>query len=344
MLKKKVTCNLERVNDGLKAIAAGDLDTVINVRAYKEFAELSDDVNATVSSLKHYIHAAEERIDQELEVARQIQTAALPRVFPARPDFDLFASMHAAKEIGGDFYDFYLLDRYTLVFLIADVSGKGIPAAMFMMRAKTLLKDLTESGRNVDEVFTRANAKLCDGNDTDMFLTSWMGKLDMRTGELDYVNAGHNPPLLRRRDGQFEYLRTKPNFVLAGTEKTRYRLHTLKLCPGDALYLYTDGVTEAANGQNDLFGEARLKDFLSAAENGTDVQDICSGVSAALHGFVGDMPQSDDITMLCVRINAMQDKAVTTMVPDENSYAIVQAFLADRLETANTPQKTLRRI
>lgn len=162
MLKKKVTCNLERVNDGLKAIAAGDLDTVINVCAYKEFAELSDDVNATVSSLKHYIHAAEERIDQELEVARQIQNAALPRVFPARPDFDLFASMHAAKEVGGDFYDFYLLDRYTLVFLIADVSGKGIPAAMFMMRAKTLLKDLAESGRNVDEVFTRANAKPYD--------------------------------------------------------------------------------------------------------------------------------------------------------------------------------------
>ena len=162
ILKKKVTCNLERVNDGLKAIAAGDLDTVINVCAYKEFAELSDDVNATVSSLKHYIHAAEERIDQELEVARQIQNAALPRVFPARPDFDLFASMHAAKEIGGDFYDFYLLDRYTLVFLIADVSGKGIPAAMFMMSAKTLLKDLAESGRNVDEVFTRANAKPYD--------------------------------------------------------------------------------------------------------------------------------------------------------------------------------------
>lgn len=162
MLKKKVTCNLERVNDGLKAIAAGDLDTVINVCAYKEFAELSDDVNATVSSLKHYIHAAEERIDQELEAARQIQNAALPRVFPARPDFDLFASMHAAKEVGGDFYDFYLLDRYTLVFLIADVSGKGIPAAMFMMRAKTLLKDLAESGRNVDEVFTRANAKPYD--------------------------------------------------------------------------------------------------------------------------------------------------------------------------------------
>ena len=162
ILKKKVTCNLERVNDGLKAIAAGDPDTVINVRAYKEFAELSDDVNATVSSLKHYIHAAEERIDQELEVARQIQNAALPRVFPARPDFDLFASMHAAKEIGGDFYDFYLLDRYTLVFLIADVSGKGIPAAMFMMSAKTLLKDLAESGRNVDEVFTRANAKPYD--------------------------------------------------------------------------------------------------------------------------------------------------------------------------------------
>lgn len=141
MLKKKVPCNLERVNAGLRAITAGDLDTVINVRAYQEFAQLSDDVNATVSTLKHYIRQAEDRMDQELEFARQIQQAALPGVFPTRPDFDLYAAMHAAREVGGDFYDFYLLDRYTLVFLIADVSGKGIPGAMIMMRAKTLLKD-----------------------------------------------------------------------------------------------------------------------------------------------------------------------------------------------------------
>ena len=344
MLKKKVTCNLERVNDGLRAITAGNLDTVINVRAYKEFSELSDDVNATVSTLKRYIHEAEERIDQELEFARQIQHSALPGVFPTRRDFDLYAAMHAAKEVGGDFYDFYLLDRYTLVFLIADVAGKGIPAAMFMMRAKTLLKDSTESGRPVDEVFTHANRKLCDGNDTGMFLTAWMGKLDLRTGRLDYVNAGHNPPLLRRRNGQFEYLRTKPNFILAGMEETRYRTQTLLLHPGDALYLYTDGVTEAANERNELFGEARLMQALSQMEQGADVKKICAGVEDRVRKFTEGAPQSDDITMLCVRMNAMQDKAIIAMAPDENSYAIVQAFLTDRLETANTPKKTQNRM
>lgn len=272
MLKKKVTCNLERVNAGLQAITAGDLDTVINVRAYQEFAQLSDDVNATVSALKHYIRQAEDRMDQELEFARQIQQAALPGVFPARPDFDLYAAMHTAREVGGDFYDFYLLDRYTLVFLIADVSGKGIPGAMIMMRAKTLLKDSTESGRPIDQVFDRVNRKLCD--DTGMFLTAWMGRLDLRTGELTYVNAGHNPPLLRRRDGRFEYLRTQPNLVLAGLEDTHYRIQTLQLGPGDALYLYTDGVTEAADSRGQLFGEDRLRQALASAGNAAAAPDL----------------------------------------------------------------------
>lgn len=272
MLKKKVTCNLERVNAGLQAITAGDLDTVINVRAYQEFAQLSDDVNATVSTLKHYIRQAEDRMDQELEFARQIQQAALPGVFPARPDFDLYAAMHTAREVGGDFYDFYLLDRYTLVFLIADVSGKGIPGAMIMMRAKTLLKDSTESGRPIDQVFDRVNRKLCD--DTGMFLTAWMGRLDLRTGELTYVNAGHNPPLLRRRDGRFEYLRTQPNLVLAGLEDTHYRIQTLQLGPGDALYLYTDGVTEAADSRGQLFGEDRLRQALASAGNAAAAPDL----------------------------------------------------------------------
>lgn len=272
MLKKKVTCNLERVNAGLQAITAGDLDTVINVRAYQEFAQLSDDVNATVSTLKHYIRQAEDRMDQELEFARQIQQAALPGVFPARPDFGLYAAMHAAHEVGGDFYDFYLLDRYTLVFLIADVSGKGIPGAMIMMRAKTLLKDSTESGRPIDQVFDRVNRKLCD--DTGMFLTARMGRLDLRTGELTYVNAGHNPPLLRRRDGRFEYLRTQPNLVLAGLEDTHYRIQTLQLGPGDALYLYTDGVTEAADSRGQLFGEGRLRQALASAGNAAAAPDL----------------------------------------------------------------------
>lgn len=344
MLKKKVTCNLERVNEGLRAITAGNLDTTIDVRAYKEFSELSDDVNATVSTLKRYIKEAEERIDQELEFARQIQLAALPRTFPTRSDFDLYASMHAAKEVGGDFYDFYLTDNYTLVFLIADVSGKGIPAAMFMMRAKTLLKDSMEGGRTVDEVFERTNAKLCEGNDANMFITAWMGRLDLRTGRLEYVNAGHNPPLLRRRSGRFEYLRTKPNFVLAGMDQSHYRLQTLLLQPGDSLYLYTDGVTEAADGSDELFGEERLEQVLATMDDDTDVKAVCTSIEEAVHAFADGAPQSDDITMLCVRMNAVQDKDVTTTTPDSKSFAIVQEFLSNRLETANTPERTIDRM
>ena len=344
MLKKKVTCNLERVNEGLRAITAGNLDTTIDVRAYREFSELSDDVNATVSTLKRYIKDAEERIDQELEFARQIQLAALPRTFPARRDFDLYASMHAAKEVGGDFYDFYLTDNYTLVFLIADVSGKGIPAAMFMMRAKTLLKDSMEGGRPVDEVFERTNAKLCEGNDANMFITAWMGRLDLRTGRLEYVNAGHNPPLLRRRGGRFEYLRTRPNFVLAGMDQSRYRLQTLQLQPGDSLYLYTDGVTEAADGSDKLFGEERLEQVLAAVDDDTDAKAVCTSIETAVHAFADGAPQSDDITMLCVEMNAIQDKDVTTTTPDGKSFAIVQDFLSNRLETANTPERTIDRM
>lgn len=340
MLKKKITGNLQLINDGLRSITQGNLDTVIDVRAYKEFADLSDDVNATVSTLKKYIREAEERINRELEMARQIQNEALPRVFPVRPDFELYAGMHAAREVGGDFYDFYMLDRYTLVFLVADVSGKGIPAAMFMMRAKTLLRDTTESGRPADEVFAIVNRKLCEGNEADMFLTAWQGMLDLRTGNLTYVNAGHNPPMLRRRNDRFSYLRSKPDLVLAGMEDTCYHSQTLRLMPGDTLYLYTDGVTEAANEQNELFGEARLEQALAGAENNTSARNICTNAAQALHAFTGNAQQSDDTTMLCVRLNAVQDRDSTTMFPDEESLDIVLDFLMDRLEAAGTPEET----
>lgn len=346
MLKTKVVMNLYKVNDRLTAITNGNLDTVIDVRAYREFSELSDHVNATVATLKRYIREAEERIDQELEFARQIQHSALPSVegsFASRRDFDLYASMDAAKEVGGDFYDFYLLDRTTLVFLIADVSGKGIPAAMFMMRAKTLIRDLAESGRPVDEVFGEANRRLCEGNDADMFITAWIGRLDLRTGTLTYVNAGHNPPLLCRRGGKFEYLRSKPNFVLAGMDITRYQLNELQLEPGDALYLYTDGVTEAADVQNTLFGEERLETLLSDA-GGKPAKEICGAVAESLHDFVGQAAQSDDITMLCVKMNAIEGIDSVKTHPDEASYTVVQEFLTDRLGNAGVPARTQSRI
>ena len=346
LLKKKVVCNLQKVNEGLNAITNGNLDTVIDVRAYREFSELSDDVNATVGTLKHYIKEAEERIDQELEFAKQIQHSALPSVFPpfpTRKDFELYASMDTAKEVGGDFYDFYLLDRFTLIFLIADVSGKGIPAAMFMMRAKTVIRDLAESGMSVEDVFTEANRKLCEGNDAEMFLTAWMGSLDLRSGMLTFVNAGHNPPLVYHQDGHFEYLRVRPNFILAGMDMTRYRAHQLQLEPGDMIYLYTDGVTEAMNESGELYGEERLEALLDQADS-TKCKSICDMVAIAVRAFAGQAPQADDITMLCVKLNAKQDKTQVTVRPDEASAEIMQTFLTDRIQAAGVPERVQHRM
>ncbi len=346
MLKKKVVLNLQKVNEGLNAITNGNLDTVIDVRAYREFSELSDDVNKTVATLKHYISDAEDRISRELEFARQIQHSALPSVFPPypnRPDFDLYASMDAAKEVGGDFYDFYMLDHFTIVFMIADVSGKGIPAAMFMMTAKTLIKGLAESGKNTAEIFTEANKKLCENNDAGMFITAWIGKLDLRTGKLEFVNAGHNPPLLCRRGGEVEYLRTKPNFILAGMEMTRYQTREIQLNHGDELFLYTDGVTEAANEKNELYGEERLKNCLAAAAD-RHPREICETIKNDVTSYAGTTPQSDDITMLCIKMNAIHDKTTITTYPDKNSFELVEQFLDNRLKTADVPQKTIRRM
>ena len=218
--------------------------------------------------------------------------------YPERKDFDIYASMDAAKEVGGDFYDFYLADSDHLYFLVADVSGKGIPGALFMMRSKTLLRNLAESGRDIAEVFTEANNGLCENNDAEMFVTAWLGSLDLRSGLLEYVNAGHNPPLLREKDGSFAYLRTRPNFILAGMEGTHYQKHQVQLAPGAQVFVYTDGVTEAANAANELYGEERLEQVLNE-QTGTP-QALCTDVRAHIDAFVQGAEQSDDITMLCV--------------------------------------------
>ncbi len=188
--------NIYRINDSLSAITEGNLDTVVNVRSHVEFEDLSDDINSTVDTLKRYIADAAARIDAELAFAKAIQHSALPSVFPPYPgrkEFDLHAAMFTAREVGGDFYDFYFVDDDTLAFLVADVSGKGIPAAMFMMQSKTLLKSCAESGMSVEQVFTTANEKLCEGNEAGMFVTAWMGLLNVKTGQLTFANAGHNP-------------------------------------------------------------------------------------------------------------------------------------------------------
>lgn len=310
LVKKLVVNNILKINGSLAAITEGKLDTVVDVRSHEEFAALSDDINSTVDTLKRYISDAEARIDAELAFAKAIQHSALPSIFPPYPnrkEFSIWACMDTAKEVGGDFYDFYFVDEDTLAFLIADVSGKGIPAAMFMMQAKTLMKSYAESGMGAAEVLTQANNKLCESNDADMFVTVWMGYLNTRTGEVTYANAGHNPPLVCHADGRVDYVKSRPGLVLAGMEGIRYRVNSIQLEKGDALYLYTDGVTEATNADNALYGETRLLNIVSKDPK-ADPRTLCEAVKEDVDSFVAEAPQFDDITMLCLKYNGEEDK------------------------------------
>lgn len=300
LIKKLVVNQIVSMANSLGRISAGNLDEVVDVRNNAEFASLSDDINTTVDTLKRYIEEAASRIDAELQFAKDIQLAALPSHFPAFPnrsDFDIYARMDTAKEVGGDFYDFFFTDTDQLNLVIADVSGKGIPAALFMMRAKSILRAQSGQGREIDEVFTEGNNMLCVGNDANMFVTAWEGVINLKDGVMNFANAGHNPPLVKHKDGKFEYLVVRPNLVLASMEDIPYKKHEITLLPGDVVYLYTDGVTEATDANNELYGEDRLIEFLNSREF-SDMKDICDSVKADVDAFVGEAPQFDDMTMV----------------------------------------------
>ena len=241
------------------------------------------------------------RIESELNIAKSIQKNMLPSTFPAFPqykEFDIYASMTPAKEVGGDFYDMFLVDENHLAMVIADVSGKGVPAALIMMTARTLIKNTALNGYAVDEIFDRVNEMLCEGNTSNHFVTSWFSILDLRTGKLEFVNAGHNPPLAySNKEGKFEYLKTKPNLILAAMDYTKYKKHEIVLEAGDKLFLYTDGVTEATNEKEELYGEERLHNYLN--NHLEDIPEITiNGIKKDIDNFVGNAGQFDDITML----------------------------------------------
>ena len=341
LVKVLVVKNIRKINNSLSQITDGDLNVTVDVRDNEEFASLSDDINSTVTTLKHYIDEAAARFDKDLEIAKQIQHSALPSVFPPYPnrkDFSIFASMNAAKEVGGDFYDFYLVDENHLAFVVADVSGKGIPGAMFMMTSKTLIKSFAESGLPVHEVLTNVNTQLCVNNEAGMFVTAWMGILDLKTGLIKFANAGHNPPLVKHKNGTYEYLKGKVNFVLAGMDMVKYKEQELQLQPGDKIYLYTDGVTEAHNSQNELFGEERLLESLNSTK-GMSVEEICKKVKKDVDAFVSDAEQFDDITMLCVRLNEINSDVGITVVPSMETVPQVADFMEAEMEKLEVSPK-----
>lgn len=254
----------------------------------------------TVSSV--FWSARALKTEAELNIASKIQKDMLPGVFPAFPEraeFDVYAIMEPAKEVGGDFYDFFLVDDTHLAVVIADVSGKGVPAAMFMVVAKTLIKNQTQPGMALGDVFSRVNDQLCENNNEAMFVTAFMGVLDLVSGRFEYVNAGHNPPLLKLAQGGFQFLKVKPGFVLAGMEDMPYRSDGIILHEGDRVYLYTDGVTEATNSSLKLYGEDRLLATLNRGKS-MALPELLHLVKHDIDEFVGEADQFDDITMLAL--------------------------------------------
>lgn len=278
------------------------------VRRNDEVGRLAEAFLVMRNSITHYIDhlrrttAAKERIESELSIAREIQMSILPKIFPPFPhrdEFDLHAVIEPAKEVGGDFYDFMLLDERRVLFAIGDVSGKGVPAALFMAITRTLLKVVASHERSPHEMVAEMNGKLCDDNDSGMFVTFFLGVLDFTTGRVEYCNGGHNPPLVRRADGTLEYLKGAHGRALGAMDDSVYRSADTTLAPGDSILLYTDGVTEAMNFAHEQYTPERMEELLRGS-GGLAPRAVLENLLADVRLHVGRAPQSDDITAMVV--------------------------------------------
>ena len=254
------------------------------------------------------VTAEKERVSTELRTASQIQESMLPHIFPAFPereDFDLYASMTPAKEVGGDFYDFFLIDDSHLAVLIADVSDKGVPAALFMMSAKILINYRAQEGGTPSQILNAVNAQICKNNKSKMFVTVWLGILDLNTGLLTCTNAGHEYPVLRGQDGRFRVFKDQHGLVLGAMARTRYRDYEIQMTPGDAVFVYTDGVPEANNTDGEFYGMERMEEALNQMAD-RDPKGILQGVKENVETFTGEAMQFDDLTMLCLEYRGKQ--------------------------------------
>ena len=270
-------------------------------------AESFADISAkTQTYIKHIteITAEKERIGTELELATKIQADMLPNIFPpfpGRKELDIFATMEPAKEVGGDFYDFFLIDDDHLAMVMADVSGKGVPAALFMMMSKILVNNNTMLCDFPNEVLERVNDQICKNNEEDMFVTVWLGILTISTGHVVASNAGHEYPIIRKKSGEFELLKDRHSFVIGGMPDITYRKYEFVLERGGTLFLYTDGVPETTDSDNVMFGTDRMLEVLNS-EPDADAAQVINNVYRAVKDFAGDAPQFDDITMMAVKL------------------------------------------
>ena len=303
LLETAVVKNIFNVNKSLSEITEGNLDEKVNVRDYQEFGMLSNGINSTVDALKKAIAEAAARLDRELEMGRIIQSSSLPNKFPPWPeikDFDIFADMQMATQVGGDFYDFFLIGD-KLGFAIGDVSGHGVPAALYEMTARTHIKNLMLEDGDLGAEFAQINNLLCDNNEAMMFVTVFAGVLDYKTGLLTCINAGHNKPLLKQ-DGKYDWLMERSGLLMGSMDHVKYKPFTRQLKHGDVLYIYTDGITEANNKADEMFGNDRLQNLLNS-DTTDDVTVITESIKKAVHDFSEGLEPADDQTMLVIKWN-----------------------------------------
>ncbi len=313
MVYRLIISPLKSVQENIRTYReTKDSETVIanlkEINSKNEIGDLKNDVIELAEEIDDYvdkiesISAEKHRIESELDMAKRIQLSMMPSVFPPYPDrkeFEIYASVEPAREVGGDFYDFFLIDKDHLCMVMADVSGKGVPAALFMMGSKIVIKNSAMLMNSPAKILTRANESICENNEQDMFLTVWLGILDLSTGKLVAANAGHEYPALMRAGEKFEIIKSKHGFVIGGFEDAIYKEYELQLEPGDKLFLYTDGLPEATNCDKEMLGIEGMLDALNEnCESHPEV--ILNGVKKAVDGFVKEAEQFDDLTMMCI--------------------------------------------
>ena len=322
------------------------------IRSQDEIGDLYRKTRSMQLSLLDYmdnlaqVTTEKEHISTELGVANRIQADMLPQIFPAFPnrfEFDIYAMMHPAKEVGGDFYDVFLVDDDHLAMVVADVSGKGVPAALFMVIAKTLIKNRAQMGDSPSEVLRNVNNQLCEGNEEEFFVTVWLGILEISTGNGWAVNAGHEHPVIRRGGGEFELVKYRHSLAVAAMPDISFKQHEFHLDPGDALFVYTDGVPEATNAEGELFGSDRMLQAMNV-HPGAKPEELLPFVREQINAFVGKAPQFDDITMLMIEYKGPEEAEELEVEARTDNLDRVLEFLDEHLERRDCPPKVLTKL
>ena len=347
LISRYINNPIKKLTQDVSLLALGNLDVHVDITSKDELGLLASTFNKMTSDLKKSIeannleHAEKERIDAELSIAAGIQANMLPYIFPpfpGRTEFDIFALMFPAKEVGGDFYDFFLIDENNLAVVIADVSGKGVPAALLMAITKTLIKNSACTGKSPGKVFESVNNVLCENNNTGVFVTAFMGYYNTVSGNFIYANAGHGPPLLKKTGNDYEFLKTTPGLVLGCLEGKTYVEGEITLESGDTVFLYTDGVTEAMNESRDLFSEDRLLDALKKIRDSRPLE-LLPAIKTEIDCFAEGAGQADDITMLALSVDRLTETRMKELIVEACSDSLddVIDFIDAELTLHNCP-------